>query len=81
MTTQNLKKYPVVCGHCGGSNFSRGTHMELGPNGMLNREGDYICLECNQRLDLAKAVRQAEMMRKQEELKSLQDEYETMEGA
>ena len=79
--SQNLKKYPVTCPGCGGSNFARGTHMELGPNGMLNREGDYVCLECRQKLDMSQAVRYAELARKQDELRQMQEELESMEGA
>lgn len=78
--TQNLKKYPLTCPGCGGDNFARGTKMELGPNGLLNREGDYVCLECRQRLEISQALRYAEIARKQDELKQIQEEFESMKG-
>ena len=78
MAAQNLKRYPINCPSCDGSNFVRGVHLSYGPNGMQERTGDFVCLECREKLTLDRAVRQVELEKKQDELRLMQEEMESL---
>jgi len=75
---QNLKRYDINCPACDGVNFVRGVHLSYGPNGMQERTGEFVCLECREKLPLEKAVRLVEMERKRDELRLMQEEMESL---
>lgn len=75
---QNLQTYAIKCPECEGTQFARGTLMDLGPNGLIERKGDYICLECKSKLSLEVAVRRAERQRKLDDLRAMEEEIESM---
>ena len=76
--SQNLKKYPISCPNCEGENFTRGVRLEYGPNGMIEKTGEFVCLACSEKLQLDRAVRTVELEKKQDELRAMQAEMEAM---
>lgn len=78
MATQNLKKYAINCPDCGGENFTRGTVLTFGPSGMTEKTGDFICLECNRKLQLDRAVQAVQLEKKRDELRLMQEEMESL---
>lgn len=77
MPAQNLQTYEITC-PCGGRRFAQSVIMDLGPNGLIEKKGGWVCLECQKTLALDQAVRQAEMTRKRHDLRLMEEEIESM---